>query len=126
MSETSMKWALRIRMGLWGGTILVALEVALTIVEYTCLQYCEQSAPTVGRIRFIAHPIADAAFNALVIAFVDGERRFLHVWVPTTVEAIRDAVVYNGLCFLEAFSYGLLLGIMASILFPRLTEGAKV
>jgi hypothetical protein len=45
---------------------------------------------------------------------------------PTTVEAVRDAVTYNGLCFLEAFSYGLLLGIMASILFPRLTERAKV
>ena len=26
-----------------------------------------------------------------------------HVWTPTAAEAVRDAVLYNGLCFLEAF-----------------------
>ena len=120
-----MKWAHYIRTGLWGGAILVALDAALTAVEYTCLQYCEQTAPTVGRIRFIAHPIADPLFNALILALFDGEQRFLHVWTPTTVEAIRDAVIYEGFCFLEAFFYGFLLGVMASILIPRLTERAR-
>ena len=120
-----MKWGHHIRGGLWGGAILVVLDAALTIIEYTCLQYCEQTASTVGRIRFVAHPITDPLFNALTLALLDGEQRFLHVWTPTTIEVIREAVIYNGLCFLEAFFYGFLLGVMVSILIPRLTKRAK-
>jgi hypothetical protein len=71
---------------------------------------------TVARIRFLAHPIADQLFNWVILTFFDGERRFLHVWTPTTTEAVRDAILYNGLCFFETFLSGLLLGMLASML----------
>jgi hypothetical protein len=54
---------------------------------------------------FLAHPIADPFFNWIIVTAFDRERRFTHVWTPTTAEAVRDAVLYNGLSFLEAFLF---------------------
>jgi hypothetical protein len=71
---------------------------------------------------FPAHPIADPFFDWIIVTSFAGERRFTHVWTPTTAEAVRDAVLYNGPCFLEAFRFGLDLGTLARILFARLTR----
>ena len=118
---TKMKSAPHIRASLWTGAILLAIDAVLAIIADACLQYCdERVVPAVTRIRFLAHPIADPIFNWIILTLFDGERRFLHVWTPTAAEAVRDAVLYNGLCFLEAFLYGLLLGMLASMLLARL------
>jgi hypothetical protein len=79
----------------------------------------------VARIRFLAHPIADALFDLITLTSFDGGQRFSHVWTPTTMEAVWDAVLYNGLCFVEMFLYGLLLGILTSFLFPQLASIAN-
>lgn len=64
------------------------------------------------RISFKLHPIANWAFEAIALAFFGGKDRSFHQWSPTAL----DVLTYYGLCFLEAFLYGALLGILASVL----------
>jgi hypothetical protein len=114
------RWFSRVRkFALWGGAIFVALDVAALVVLYVSGNYgSERLAYSIARVCFLVHPIAERLYIILVLVFFDTEKMGLHDWKLTAIESMWNTILYFGLGFVEAFSYGLLLGALAGVLLP--------
>jgi hypothetical protein len=114
-------WSSYFKAALWGGTTLLAINAVLVIAIETCNYFtesCGEHLSALTRISRLTHPIAERLYIEIVLAFFDGESRSLHQWNPTPLEAVREAVLFYGLCLFEAFFYGLILGFLVRILLP--------
>ncbi|MGE0651566.1 MAG: hypothetical protein AB7P12_07435 [Alphaproteobacteria bacterium] len=114
-----------LKAALWGGTVLLALNALLVIAIETCNYFtesCGEHLAALTRVSRVTHPIAERLYVEIVLAFFDAGNRVLHQWNPTRLEYARDAVVFYGLCLLEAFFYGLILGFLVRVLLPWVTR----
>lgn len=104
---------------LWGGQIFVLIEAALQIAIEACNHnyFWPHCVRTLPRAHFLAHPIANAVFNAAVLAFFDGENRRLYFVSPISAARVDILILFYGLCLTEAFLYGLIFGMGSKVLF---------
>jgi len=109
------------RSAAWGAVAVAALD-AILILSIELLNFCYSwvglecwaagATSTFMRLSFVLHPIANIAFNAIILTLFDGHDRGIHTWTPPAY----GIGIYYGLLLLEAAFYGALLGALAGVL----------
>jgi hypothetical protein len=109
------------RSAVWGAVAVVALDVIL-ILSIELLNFCYSwvglecwaagATSTFMRLSFVLHPIANIAFNAIILTHFHGHDLGIHTWTPPAYVV----AIFYGLLLLEAAFYGALLGAFASVL----------
>ena len=111
-----------VKAALWGGAILLAIDAIFAGVMRACPYFAPHCSPAaiygIHRTWFVLHPIAHPLHVTVILTFFPDRAHPVHGPPP-------DALVtflYYGLCFSEAFLYGMLVGVLARIVLPLLTR----